>query len=147
MMRPGGFAAFRSLRRDSSVQDQKVPKGTTRRILRFVKPYRKLLSIFLALIVVDAVVSAANPLIYREIINKGILGKDVTLIVALAVLVAVLAIADAGLSLVERFISARVGEGLIYDMRTQVFDHVQRMPLAFFTRTQTGALVSRLTTT
>jgi len=144
MMRPGGFTALRSLRRDQSVQDQKVPKGTTRRILTFVKPYRKLLAIFLVLIVIDAVVSAVNPLIYREIINKGILGHDTTLIVTLAVLVAILAIADAGLSLVERFISSRVGEGLIYDMRTRVFDHVQRMPLAFFTRTQTGALVSRL---
>ena len=96
------------------------------------------------LVVLDAVVSAANPLLYREIINKGILGHRAGLIVALALLVAALAITDAGLTLVERFISARVGEGLIYDMRTKVFDHVQRMPLAFFTRTQTGALVSRL---
>jgi ATP-binding cassette subfamily B protein len=103
-----------------------------------------LLGIFLVLVVIDAVVSAANPLIYREIINKGILGKDAGLVVALALLVAGLAIADAGLTLVERFISARVGEYLICEMRTKVFDHVQRMPLAFFTRTQTGALVSRL---
>ncbi len=144
MMGPGGFTALRSLRRDQSVQHEKVPKGTTRRILTFVSPYRGLLAVFLVLVVLDAVVSAANPLIYREIINKGILGKNSELIVALAVLVAVLAITDAGLTLVERFISARVGENLIYDMRTRVFDHVQRMPLAFFTRTQTGALVSRL---
>ena len=144
MMGPGGFTALRSLRRDQAVQDEKVPKGTTRRILKFVRPYRGLLIIFLVLVVVDAVVSAANPLIYRDIINNGILGKDAGLVVALALLVAALAIADAGLTLVERFISARVGEYLICDMRTRVFDHVQRMPLAFFTRTQTGALVSRL---
>ena len=93
---------------------------------------------------IDAVVSAANPLIYREIINKGILANNTELVVGLAVLVAVLAIVAAALTLVERFISARVGENLIYDMRTRVFDHVQRMPIAFFTRTQTGALVSRL---
>jgi len=140
----GGFTALRSLRRDQAVQDEKVPKGTTRRILKFVRPYKGLLVIFLVLVVIDAVVSAANPLIYREIINKGILGKDAGLVVALALLVAGLAIADAGLTLVERFISARVGEYLICEMRTKVFDHVQRMPLAFFTRTQTGALVSRL---
>jgi ATP-binding cassette subfamily B protein len=121
-----------------------VAKGTTRRILRFVAPYKRLLAGFLVLVVIDAVMSAANPLIYREIIDKGILGKDTGLIVALALLVAGLALADAALTLAERFISARVGEGLIYDMRTKVFDHVQRMPLAFFTRTQTGALVSRL---
>jgi ATP-binding cassette subfamily B protein len=144
MMGPGGFTALRSLRRDQSVQHEKVPKGTTRRILTFVRPYRALLALFLVLVVLDAVVSAANPLIYREIINKGILANNTELVVGLAVLVAVLAIIDAALTLVERFISARVGENLIYDMRTRVFDHVQRMPIAFFTRTQTGALVSRL---
>ncbi len=144
MMGPGGFTALRSLRRDHAVQDQKIPKGTTRRILTFVAPYKGLLAVFLVLVVLDAVVSAANPLIYREIIDKGILGHRAGLIVALAVIVAALAITDAGLTLVERFISARVGEYLIFDMRTRVFDHVQRMPLAFFTRTQTGALVSRL---
>jgi ATP-binding cassette subfamily B protein len=143
-MGPGGFTALRSLRRDQAVQDEKVPKGTTRRILSWVGPYKGLLIIFLVLVVIDAVVSAANPLIYREIINQGIGGKDSGLIVALALLVAGLALADAALTIVERFISARVGEYLICDMRTKVFDHVQRMPLAFFTRTQTGALVSRL---
>jgi ATP-binding cassette subfamily B protein len=144
MMGPGGFTALRSLRRDHAVQDQKVAKGTTRRILTFVAPYKWPLAFFLVLVVLDAFVSAANPLIYRAIIDKGILGHRADLIVVLAVIVAVLAITDAGLTLVERFISARVGEGLIYDMRTRVFDHVQRMPIAFFTRTQTGALVSRL---
>lgn len=143
-MGPSVFTAIRSLRRDQAVKSAKVAKGTTRRILRFVAPYKRLLAGFLVLVVIDAVVSAANPLIYREIIDKGILGKDTGLIVALALLVAGLALADAALTLAERFISARVGEGLIYDMRTKVFDHVQRMPLAFFTRTQTGALVSRL---
>ncbi len=157
MMGPGGFGALRSMRRGGQAdRDAAVPKGTTRRVLRFVAPYKWPLALFLVLVVIDAIVSAANPLIYREIIDRGIIpgaaaqraghstDHEIRLIVLLALLVAGISIADAGLSLVERFISARVGEGLIYDMRTRVFDHVQRMPLAFFTRTQTGALVSRL---
>jgi ATP-binding cassette, subfamily B, bacterial len=143
-MGPGNFSAMRSLRRDRSVKDAKVAKGTTRRILGFVRPFRALLAGFLVLVVIDAVIGAVNPLIYREIINKGILGHDAALVVGLALLVAGLALVDAALSLAERYVSSRVGEGLVYDMRTKVFAHVQRMPLAFFTRTQTGALVSRL---
>ena len=143
-MGPSNFTAMRSLRRDQSVKDAAVAKGTARRILRFIRPFRRLLLAFLGLVVVDAVIGAVNPLIYREIINEGILGNDAGLIVALALLVAGLAFVDGGLSLAERYISSRVGEGLIYDMRTKVFAHVQRMPIAFFTRTQTGALVSRL---
>ena len=139
---PGG--GLRTLRLDRSVTEQKVAKGTTRRILRFIAPYRKLLAAFLVFVIVDAVISAANPLIYRQIINKGIIGKNISLIIWLAALVAGLAVADAGLSLAQRWISSKVGEGLIFDLRTQVFDHVQRMSLAFFMRTQTGALVSRL---
>ncbi|MGO8684039.1 MAG: ABC transporter ATP-binding protein [Thermoleophilia bacterium] len=144
MMGPGGFTALRSLRRDQSVHGAHVAKGTTRRILSFVRPFRRVLIVFLVLVIIDAVISAANPLIFREIINKGIIGHHSGLIVQLALLAAGIAIVDAGLSLAERYISARVGQSLIYEMRTQVFAHVQRLPLAFFTRTQTGALVSRL---
>ena len=93
---------------------------------------------------IDAVIGAANPLLFREIINQGIVRHRTGLIVTLALIVAGLAIADAFLSLGQRFVSARIGEGLIFDMRTKVFAHVQKMPLAFFTRTQTGALVTRL---
>jgi ATP-binding cassette subfamily B protein len=103
-----------------------------------------MLGVFLALIVIEAVIGAANPLIFREIINEGIVAGRKDLIIWLAVLVAGLAVAGAALSLIQRFVSATIGEGLIFDMRTKVFGHVQRMPLAFFTRTQTGALVSRL---
>ena len=149
MMRGGGGAGagwglMRSLRRDSSVTHQKLPPGIVRRIGRFARPYRSMLGVFLALIVIDAVIGAANPLIYREIINRGIIRHDTSLIVALALLVGLLALSDAGLSLWQRWVSARIGEGLIFDMRAKVFEHVQRMPIAFFTRTQTGALVSRL---
>jgi ATP-binding cassette subfamily B protein len=145
MMGPGNaWAGMRSFRRDSSVARKQLAPGTARRILRFAAPYKRMLGVFLVLIVIDAVIGVANPLIYREIINKGILGHRSGLIVALALLVAGLALADAVLSLGQRYFSARVGEGLIFDMRSKVFAHIQRMPLAFFTRTQTGALITRL---
>jgi len=144
---PGGASAWslmRSMRRDDSVTRQKLPKGTLKRIARFASPYRWKLAAFLVMIVVDALVGAANPLLYRMIIDQGIGHKDVRLIAVVAGVVAALAVVDAGLSLAERWVSAVIGEGLIYDMRTRVFDHIDRMPLAFFTRTQTGALISRL---
>jgi len=140
----GGGKLMRSFRRDASVTAQKLSPGIFRRILRFAAPYRRMLLVFLALIVVGALLSAATPLIYRGIIDDGILLRNTGLVVQLAVALAALALADAALSLWQRWISARIGEGLIFDMRTQVFAHFQRMPIAFFTRTQTGALVSRL---
>ena len=140
----GGGGLMRSFRRDASVTAQKLSPGIFRRILRFAAPYRRMLLVFLALIVVDALMSAAAPLIYRAVIDDGILLRNTGLVVELAVALAGLALADAALSLWQRWISARIGEGLIFDMRTQVFAHFQRMPIAFFTRTQTGALVSRL---
>lgn len=139
-----GWGMMRSLRRDGSVTRQKLPAGLLRRIAEFAKPYRKKLTVFLVLIIVDAVVTASSPLIYRAIIDNGILKKNPSLIIKLAALVAVLAIVETVLSLWQRWISARVGEGLIFDMRTKVFAHFQKMPVAFFTRTKTGALVSRL---
>ena len=140
----GGGGLMRSFRRDESVTSQKLSPGILRRIARFARPYRRMLLVFLALIVLDALLSAANPLIYRAIIDDGILPHNSGVVVQLALLLAVLALSDVVLSLWQRWISARVGEGLIFDMRTQVFAHFQRMPIAFFTRTQTGALVSRL---
>jgi ATP-binding cassette subfamily B protein len=135
---------MRSFFRDSSVTKHKVVKGTGRRMMRFAAPYKRLLTVFLVMIVLDAFLGALNPLIFRSIINNGIIGKDSQLVVKLSLLIAVLAIVDTALSLAERWVSATVGEGLIFDMRSKVFRHVQRMPLAFFTRTQTGALVTRL---
>jgi ATP-binding cassette subfamily B protein len=135
---------MRSFRRDESVTSQKLSAGILRRVARFAMPYRRMLLVFLALIVLDALLSAASPLIYRAIIDDGILTRNSGVVVQLALLLALLALTDVVLSLWQRWISARVGEGLIFDMRTQVFAHFQRMPIAFFTRTQTGALVSRL---
>ena len=140
----GSGGLMRSFRRDESITSYKLSAGIVRRIGRFARPYRRMLLVFLGLIIVDALLGAANPLLYRAIIDDGILPRNSGFIVQVAVILVVLAIADAGLSLWQRWISARVGEGLIFDMRTKVFAHFQEMPISFFTRTQTGALVSRL---
>ena len=131
-------------RRDRTVLDKQLPKGTMRRIIRFAAPYRSALIWFLLLVVVDAVIGAVNPLLFRAIIDRGIAHHRVGLTELLAGLVALLAVIQAIESLANRWFSARIGEGLIYDMRSQVFEHIQRMPIAFFTRTQTGALISRI---
>jgi ATP-binding cassette subfamily B protein len=140
----GGMHMAMSFRRDSSVVDAELPPGTLRRIVRFAAPYRGMLGWFLLLIVIDAVIGAINPLIFKAILDKGIGHGRVGLTEALAGVVALLAVLDAAISLTSRWFSARIGEGLIYDMRSQVFEHIQRMPIAFFTRTQTGALISRI---
>ena len=143
------MSMMRSFRRDPDVKGQRLAPGTWRRIVRFATPYHRQLAGFLAVIVVAAVVGVAQPLIFKKIIDDGIgtappaTGRP-GLVVALAFLVAGLALFDAVLSLVNRYYSARIGEGLIYDLRSQVYAHVQKMPIAFFTRTQTGALITRL---
>jgi ATP-binding cassette, subfamily B, bacterial len=142
--RGGAWAGLRSFRQDRGVLHHRVKKGTARRMLTFAVPYRKILAVFVPVVILDAVIAAINPLILRSLIDNGIMKKDSQLVIALAILVAVLALFDGGLALLERRISAYLGEYLIYDMRSKVFRHIQRMPLAFFTRTQTGALVSRL---
>jgi ATP-binding cassette subfamily B protein len=126
------------------VAGRKLARGTIRRVLGFASPYKRLLTAFLLLVVVSGAIGAANPLIYRAIINSGIAGRRTGLVLTLALVVAGLAIVDAAASLGDRYTSARVGQSLVRDLRTRIFSHVQRMPLAFFTRTQTGALVSRL---
>jgi len=140
----GGRSGISSFKLDPSVKDAKVAPGTLRRIIGLLRPYRMMVVGFLVLVAVDAVIGAVDPLIYREIINRGILGGDAGLVVWLAILIAGLAVLDGGVLLVQRYLGLRIGEGLIYDMRTRVYAHVQRMGLGFFVRTQTGALVSRL---
>jgi ATP-binding cassette subfamily B protein len=130
--------------RDASVTKIKVRPGTTKRILRFAVPYKWLLAFFLVLVVVGAGISVINPLLYRDIINEGVLKTNAGLVGRLAVLVAALSVADAGLGLLQAYLAARIGSEIVLSMRTKLFDHIQRMPLAFFTRVQTGALVSRL---
>ncbi len=135
---------LRSFVRDQSVTKHKVAKGLVKRIFKFAKPYQKLLIIFLIIITLDSAIGAANPLFLREIINNGILKHHTNIIIDFALLVAGLAILDAVFEFFERFISAKIGESLIFDMRTKIYNHIQKMSIAFFTRTQTGSLVSRL---
>ncbi len=139
-----GRAGMRSLQRDRSLLDHRITRGTLRRVIVFARPYRRVLAVFLTAVVLEAVVSSVSPLVLRAIFDIGIAQRREGVIIGLAVLAAGLAIVDAILSLGERRISAMVGEGLIYDLRARVYGHIQRMPIAFFSRTQTGALISRL---
>jgi ATP-binding cassette subfamily B protein len=136
--------AMRSFSQDRGVAKKKLAPGTLRRIARFAGPYRGAITTLLVLLAVDAGIGVVNPLLFRAIIDVGIPKHRSGLVIGIAAVVAVVAVADAVLSLVERFYSSKIGEGLIFDMRARVFAHIQRMPIAFFTRTQTGALISRL---
>jgi len=137
-------ASWRHLRSDRSVVENKIERRTVRRVLTFARPHRGAISLFLALTVLDAVLVVVPPLLMKRLVDVGIADQDVSVVVWLAVGIALAAIADAALGLATGYLSSRIGEGLIYDLRTRVFAHVQRQSLAFFTRTQTGALVSRL---
>ncbi len=128
----------------SAVQGAPLGRDVLKRVLRFSKPYRAMLIGFLATIVLAAVIQLAPPLLFRQIIDEAIPNDNTRLLHLLAGLVIAAAVGEAVLSFFERWWSARIGEGLIYDMRVMLFDHVQQMPMGFFTRSQTGALVSRL---
>ncbi|MET7609003.1 ABC transporter ATP-binding protein [Streptomyces avermitilis] len=119
-------------------------RATLRRIAAFARPHRRRIAQFVVLSVVTALLAVATPVLAGRVVDAIVSGGDESTVVRLAVLIAVIALAEAGLGLVSRLLSATLGEGLILDLRTAVFDHVQRMPVAFFTRTRTGALVSRL---
>jgi ATP-binding cassette, subfamily B, bacterial len=140
------WGMLRSIQNSDRVAQHRLTRGTTRRILRFARPYRRDITVFLITVVLDAVIGVATPLLAGRVINAITDGgsQATTIIVRLALMIAGLAVVDALLSLAQRWYSARIGEGIILDLRTKVYDHVQRMPLQFFTRTQTGALVSRL---
>ena len=140
----GNWMAMRSLTQDQSVKNQKLKAGTFKRILTFAVPHKAELALFLLIVVIDSSLVVATPLLLRTLIDKGVVPHNGGLVTRLALIVGLLAVADAGINMVSRFISARIGEGLIYDLRTQVFAHIQKQSIAFFTRTQTGALISRL---
>ena len=137
-------SVMRGFMKDDSVTHRRLRRGTLRRILSFARPYRWQLAIFVALIAVEAAAGALTPLLVKNLIDHGIATGDTAEVVELSLGIAVLAIVGAGLSVADRWVSSRIGEGLIYDLRTAVYDHVQRMPLAFFSRAKTGALVQRL---
>jgi ATP-binding cassette subfamily B protein len=143
-MSMSGWMAMRSLTRDDSVKDRKLAPGTARRVVGYARPYRREIAVFVLLVVVSSTLVVATPLLLKQLIDDGITPRDRGVVIKLSLLVALLAVAEGGLSLVQRWYSARIGEGLIYDLRTEVFSHVLRQPIAFFTRAQTGALLSRL---
>jgi ATP-binding cassette subfamily B protein len=136
--------SFRSLTADQSVKNQKLRPGTLKRIARFAVPYKASLTLFLITVVIDAFLIVATPLLLRRLIDEGVIPKNTELVTNLAIAVGVIAVADALFSMAGRWFSSRIGEGLIYDLRKQIFEHVQKQSIAFFTRTQTGALISRL---
>ena len=138
------WMTFRSITADPSVKETKLKPGTVKRILSYGRPYRRYLIFFLATVVVDAFLIVSTPLLLRKLIDDGVLPKDTGLVTQLALAVGVLAILDAVMNVIGRWFSARIGEGLIYDLRSEVFAHVQKQSIAFFTRTQTGALISRI---
>ena len=137
-------SAMRSFTRDPAVKDMKLKAGTIPRILGFAKPFKLYLFFFLLTIIADSFLTVASPLLLRNLIDKGVIPKDGRVVTELALIVGVIALVDTGVNLASRWFSSRIGEGLIYEMRTQVFAHIQKQSIAFFTRTQTGALISRI---
>ncbi len=136
--------AMRSMTADPSVKSQKLKAGTLKRIAGYAKPYKIYIAFFLVTVIIDAVLIISTPLILRKLIDDAVIPGNATFVTQLALAVGGLAILDALFNIVGRWFSARVGEGLIFDLRTQLFSHVQQQSIAFFTRTQTGALISRL---
>ena len=129
---------------DQSVKHQRLKAGTLKRIFRFAMPYRKYLFIFIGTVIVDAILVVATPLLLKALVDDGVVPGRSDVVTKFAVIVALLAIADAAFNMLGRWFSSRIGEGLIYDLRSQVFEHVQKQSIAFFTRTQTGSLISRI---
>ena len=140
----GQWMALRSMSSDQSVKHQKLKSGTLKRIFSFATPYRKYLVIFIGTVIIDAILVVATPLLLRSLVDDGVVPGRSDVVTKLALIVALLALADAAFSMLGRWFSSRIGEGLIYDLRSQVFEHVQKQSIAFFTRTQTGSLISRI---
>ncbi|MBU3718742.1 MAG: ABC transporter ATP-binding protein [Actinobacteria bacterium] len=128
----------------SAVKGRRIERDLIRRVWIFARPYRASITGFLVTILVAALVALVPPFVFRAIIDDAIPDASRSRIWTLALIAVGAAIADAVLAIGQRWYSARIGEGLIYDLRVALFDKVQRMPVAFFTRTQTGSLISRL---
>ncbi|MFE2428508.1 ABC transporter ATP-binding protein [Streptomyces sp. NPDC059373] len=131
---------------DSELTRQKIKPGTVPRILPYLRPYRWAVALLMCITTVEALITVASPLLFKILIDDGIIPRDTGIVVGVACAVAGLAVLETVAALTQSLYSARISEGLVYDLRTEVFQHVQRQPLAFFTRAQTGALVSRLNT-
>ncbi len=143
-MGPGHMGMMRGMTKDQSVLRARLEHGTTRRVVAYARPFLRAIIAFLTLVVLDAGIVVAVPLLLRDLVDDGVIPKAGDVVVRLALLVAALAVADAALGIAQRWFSSRIGEGLILRLRTEVFAHVLRQPIAFFTRAQTGSLVSRL---
>lgn len=139
-----GWQMMRSMSRDSSVKDQRLAPGTVRRVAGYARGYRRTIAAFLVLVVLDAVMVVASPLLLKHIIDDGVVPRHRDVVVWLSLAVALIAVLSAGVTITQRWLSARLGEGLIFDLRADVFRHVLAQPIAFFTRAQTGALVTRI---
>jgi len=140
------MSALRKLgfNKDEDLLKHKLAPGTVKRLLRFVRPYAGILAFFLFLVVLDSAAGVVNPLLFRQLINHGILAGNSHLVVMLALAAAGVSLVDAGLTFAQRQLGAYIGWQIVFDLRIRVFKHVQQMSLAFFNRTRTGALVSRL---
>ena len=138
------WMTHRSMTADQSVKDQKLKPGTVKRIIGYARPYKSWLAAYLLTVIIDALLVVATPLLIKQLIDEGVVPGNSSLVTRLAFAVAGIAILDALFNMIGRWYSARIGEGLIFDLRTGVFTHVQRQSIAFFTRTQTGALISRI---
>ncbi len=141
-----GMATLIASMQDPSVLKQRVRPGTAKRMIRFAIPYASLLALYLTVVILNSAIGIVNPLIYRHIINDGILKGNAALIIRLAALAAIIGAIDGALGLTQSYLSASVGARVVLGLRTELFEHIQQMSLAFFTRVQTGALVSRLNT-
>ena len=141
-----GWMAMRALTSDQSVKDAKLKPGTLKRILKYAIPYRTIFVVFFIALVIDAALTIATPLLLKRLIDDAVIPKNGPLVTQLALLVGLIAVLSAIFNIVIRWWSSRIGEGLIYDLRSQVFEHVQSQSIAFFTRTQTGALITRINT-
>ncbi|HLM21079.1 MAG TPA: ABC transporter ATP-binding protein, partial [Propionibacteriaceae bacterium] len=143
-MSMSNWGLMRRMSQDPDIAQHQLSPGVVWRVLRFAKPYRFLIAVFVALVVILAALAVAPPLLFKEIIDHGVLQGNRRVVIIVSLTLAGVAVLQAVLGLVQRWFSSTIGEGLIFDLRTQVFDHVIQMPVAFFTRTQTGKLVSRL---
>ncbi|MEJ5867836.1 ABC transporter ATP-binding protein [Pseudokineococcus sp. 5B2Z-1] len=146
MSHGASWTTLRSFTRDPSLRSGGVSRETWRRIGDLARPYRRQLAVFLVLVVLSSAAAVATPLLLAVLINRGVVAGDRGVVLGVAGVVAALALVEGGITLAQRWYSSRIGEGLIYDLRTSVFAHVQRQPVSFFTRAQTGALVTRLNT-
>jgi ATP-binding cassette subfamily B protein len=133
-------------RRDEAIKEHKIDRAVWRRVFVYIRPYRRQLIWFVVSVVLASVATALSPLLLKALLDTAIPEKSRSLVFWIAAGAVFLALVNAALSLVQRYYSSLIGEGLIYDLRVELFDHIQRMPIAFFTRTQTGALQSRLNT-